>query len=175
MATRLLKNSEVEFARQVFEDKLPYGKVYLSDNFLPFNKETPVRRGTAVTVASASSFLLSRALRSYTIFFGPGPFKKGADDPDFGHTFIHELTHVWQGFHGTLGWEYMAQSLLAQGYAVMTLGSRDYAYEYKPGAPWGSYNVEQQAYLVEDWYVRGMSHDDERFPYIANHIRAGRK
>ena len=46
MATRLLKESEVEFARQVFEDKLPYGKVYLSSRFFPFNE------GTAVTVAS---------------------------------------------------------------------------------------------------------------------------
>lgn len=169
MATRLLKESEVEFARQVFEDKLPYDKVYLSDYFLPFND------GTAVTVASASAFALRRAWRSYTIFFGRGPFERGADGPDFGHTFIHELTHVWQGFHGVLGWEYMAQSMLAQGYAILTQGSRHKAYNYEPGAPWGSYNVEQQAYLVEHWYRRGMNTDDERFPYIANHIRAGRK
>jgi hypothetical protein len=174
MATRLLRESEVEFARRVFEDKLPYGRVYLSDNFLPFNKETPGRRGTPVTVASASSFLFSRALRSYTIFFGPDPFKQGADIPDHGHTFIHELTHVWQGFHGVLGWEYMAQSLLSQGYAILTKGDRDEAYKYEPGAPWGSYNVEQQAYLVEHWYMGGMSPGDVLFPYIANHIRAGR-
>jgi hypothetical protein len=169
MASRPLRKSEVEFARQVFEDKLPYDKVYLSGSFLPFNK------GTAVTVASASTFIPVRTLRGYTIFFGPEPFDEGADGHDFAHTFVHELTHVWQGFHGTLGWEYMARSMLAQGYAVLTLGSRHRAYDYRPGAPWGSYNVEQQALLVEHWFVNGMRPDDERYPYIADHIRAGRK
>ena len=169
MATRLLKESEVEFARQVFEDKLPYDKVYLSNRFFPFNEGTPV------TVASVASFIPVRTLRSYTIFFGPKAFDKGADSPGFGHTFIHELTHVWQGFHGLLGWEYMAQSMLAQGYAILTQGSRDKAYEYKPGAAWESYNVEQQAYLVEDWFRNGMTVGDERYTYIANPIRGGRK
>lgn len=167
MATRLLRESEMEFARQVFEDRLPYDRVYLSSNFFPFN------RGTAVTVASASSLIPVRTLRGYTIFFGPEPFEKGADGPGLGHTFIHELTHVWQGFHGTFGWEYMAQSMLAQGYAVLTRGSRHRAYDYELGAPWRSYNVEQQAFLVEHWFLDGMK-PDERYPYIANHIRAGR-
>lgn len=168
MASRLLRESEVEFARQVFEDKLPYDKVYLSSNYFPFNQ------GTAVTVASASAFIPWRAWRQYTIFFGPDAFELGADGPGLGHTFIHELTHVWQGYHGTLGWEYMAQSMLAQGFAVLTHGDRGRAYLYEPGSPWRSYNVEQQAFLVEHWYLRGMKPEDERFPYIANHIRAGR-
>jgi hypothetical protein len=167
MATRLLKESEVAFARQVFEDKLPYDRVYLSNNFFPFNE------GTAVTVASAASFVPVRTLRSYTIFFGLEPFKRGADDPEFGHTFIHELTHVWQGYHGVLGWAYMAQSMFSQGYAMLRHGNRNMAYEHKPGAPWKSYNVEQQALLVEKWFLEGMN-DDERYPYIVNHIRAGR-
>ena len=168
MATRLLKESEVAFARRVFEDKLPYDRVYLSDSFFPFNE------GTAVTVASVSSFVLVRTLRSYTIFFGPRPFREGADGPEFGHTFVHELTHVWQGYQGVLGWAYMAQSLLSQGYAVLAHGDRNKAYLYEPGAPWRSYNVEQQAYLVEDWFKRGMSETDERYTYIVNHIRTGR-
>jgi hypothetical protein len=167
MATRLLKESEVAFARQVFEDKLPYDRVYLSSNFFPFNE------GTAVTVASAASFVPMRTLRSYTIFFGLEPFKNGADGPDFGHTFIHELTHVWQGYHGVLGWAYMPQSLLSQGYAILRHGNRNKAYEHQPGSPWKSYNVEQQALLVEKWFMEGMN-DDERYPYIVNHIRAGR-
>lgn len=169
MATRQLRESEVEFARQVFEDRLPYDRVYLSSRYLPGNQ------GTAVTVASASSFIFVRGLRSYTIFFGPDAFEKGADSPGFGHTFIHELTHVWQGFHGALGWEYMAQSLLAQGYAILVHGSRLRAYDYKPGAPWGSYNVEQQALIVVHWFLNGMKPEDQRYPYIAEHIRAGRR
>ncbi|HEX8354579.1 MAG TPA: hypothetical protein VF611_16860 [Pyrinomonadaceae bacterium] len=168
MASRLLRESEVELAGQVFEDKLPYGRIHLASFYLPGNQ------GTAVTLASASSFLPVRALRNYTIYFGPEVFRGGADRPGFWDTFIHELTHVWQGYHGLLGWEYMAQSVLAQGYAILTRGVRDRAYDYEPGAPWGSYNVEQQARLVQDWFLDGMRADDERYPYIVNHIRAGR-
>ena len=168
MATRLLKGSEVEFARQVFEDHLPYGKVYLSSRYFPGNE------GTAVTVASLSSFLFVRTMRNYTIFFGPEVFREGADSPGARHTFVHELTHVWQGYHGFLGWEYMAQSMLAQGYAILTKGSRHRAYDYKPGAPWDSYNVEQQALIVQDWFAGGMKTDDPRFHYVQDHIRAGR-
>ena len=169
MATRLLKGSEVEFARQVFEDRLPYDKVYLSSRFFPFNE------GTAVTVASLSTFLLVRTLRSYTIFVGPEVFDEGADGPRFRDTFIHELTHVWQGYHGLFGWAYMAQSMLSQGYAILTQRNRNRAYDYKPGAPWESYNVEQQARLVQDWVLDGMKTDgDERYDYIAKYIRAPR-
>jgi hypothetical protein len=169
MATRLLKESEVEFARQVFEDKLPYEKVYLSSRYFPFND------GTAVTVASVSSFVFVRTLRSYTIFVGPEVYDEGADGPGFRGTFIHELTHVWQGYHGMLGWAYMAQSMLSQGYAMLTQRDRNRAYDYKPGEPWEDYNVEQQARLVQDWFQEGMKTDgDERYSYIVNHIRAPR-
>lgn len=168
MATRLLKESEVEFARRVFEDKLPYGRVYLSSRFFPFNEGTPV------TVASLSSFVLVRTIRSYTIFVGPAVYEEGADGPRFHDTFIHELTHVWQGYHGLLGWAYMAQSMLSQGYAILTQGDRNRAYDYKPGESWDKYNVEQQALLVQDWYRNGMNEADERYTYIANHIRAGK-
>jgi hypothetical protein len=116
-----------------------------------------------------------RTLRSYTIFVGPQVFGDGADGPRFRDTFIHELTHVWQGYHGVLGWAYMAQSMIAQGYALLTQHDRNVAYRYTPGEPWGSYNVEQQARIVQDWFLEGMkTTDDVRYPYIANHIRAPR-
>ncbi len=170
MASRLLKESEVAFARQVFEDRLPYGRVYLSSSYFPFNG----RSKTAVTAASLPTLVPARSLRSYIIFAGPEVFGGGADGPDFRDTFVHELTHVWQGYHGLLGWAYMAQSMLAQGYAVLTQGDRNRAYDYEPGEPWADYNVEQQALLVQDWYRNGMREDDERYRYIVNHIRAGK-
>ena len=168
MATRLLRKSEIEFARQVFEDRLPYDRVYLSSRFFPFNE------GTAVTVASLSTFVPVRTMRSYTIFAGPEVFREGADRPGVRDTFIHELTHVWQGYHGSLGWEYMVNSMIAQGHALLVQGDRNRAYDYKPGAAWDDYNVEQQALLVQDWYLNGMREDDERFTYIARHIRAAK-
>jgi len=168
MASRLLRQSEIDFARQVFEDQLPYNKVHLASYFLPGNKDV------AVTLASVSSLIPVRSMRNYTIYFGPEVFSGGADQPRFADTLIHELTHVWQGYHGGLGWEYMIESMIAQGHAVITQGDRGKAYDDKPGAAWGSYNVEQQAHIVQDWFSNGMKADDERYTYVANNIRAGR-
>ena len=168
MASRQLKNSEIEFARQVFEDQLPYGKVHLASYYLPGNQ------GVAVTLASVSSIIPVSSLRHYTIYFGPEVFREGADRPGVRDTFIHELTHVWQGYHSSLGWEYMVNSLIAQGHAIIAQGDRNRAYDYKPGGAWDDYNVEQQALIVQDWYLNGMREDDERFTYIARHIRAGK-
>lgn len=172
MPTRPLRESEVSFARQVFEDHVPYERVYLAGRFFPFNERTE----TAVTAASLSTFIPSRSLRSYTIFVGPKVYDEGADGPRFRDTFVHELTHVWQGYHGLLGWAFMAQSMLWQGYAVLAQGSRQRAYDYEPGKPWDDYNVEQQACLVQDWFLDGMKTvGDPRYVYIANHIRSPRR
>ena len=167
MASRLLKKSEIEFARRVFEKQLPYKKIHIAGYYLPGNQGVPV------TLASVSSIIPVRSMRNYTIYFGPEVYAEGADRPDTASTFIHELTHVWQGFHSGLGWEYMVESMIAQGHAILTQGDRNRAYDYKPGKPWEEYNVEQQALLVQDWFRNGMSEEDERYPYIADHIRAG--
>ena len=166
--SRLLKQSEIDFARQVFEDQLPYNKVHLASYYLPGNQ------GIAVTLASVSTLIPVRSLRNYTIYFGPDVFRDGADRPGVRDTFIHELTHVWQGYNGGLGWEYMVESMIAQGHAVITRGDRNRAYDYKPGADWNSYNVEQQALIVQDWFRNGCREDDERYSYVVNNIRAGR-
>jgi hypothetical protein len=169
MASRLLKKSEIEFARRVFEEQLPYGKIHIASYYLPGNQGVPV------TLASVSSLIPVSTLRNYTIYFGPEVFSDGADRPGVAATFIHELTHVWQGYHSGFGWEYMVQSMIAQGHAILTQGDRNRAYDYKPGKEWNEYNVEQQALLVQDWFRNGMSEDDERYNYIVNHIRAGQK
>ena len=168
MASRPLKKSEIEFARQVFQDRVPYNKVHIANYFLPGNDGVPV------TLASVSSIIPISSLRNYTIYWGPDVFDNGADRPGVRDVFIHELTHVWQGYHSGLGWEYMVQSMIAQGHAILTKGDRNRAYDYKPGQPWDSYNVEQQALLVQHWFSNGMRTDDARYTYIANHIRAGR-
>lgn len=168
MSSRLLNEAEIALARQVFENQLPYDKVHIASYYLPNNDGVPV------TVASVSSLIPKRSLRSYTIYFGRDVFENGADQPRTRDTLIHELTHVWQGHHSLFAWEYMIESMIAQGHAILTQGNRNRAYDYEPGKPWDDYNVEQQANIVEDWFINGMRTDDRLFPYIANHIRAGR-
>jgi hypothetical protein len=46
-------------------------------------------------------------------------------------------------------------------------------YSYTPGNPWSSYNAEQQASIVEDWFRGGMPASDPLYPYITDHVRTG--
>jgi hypothetical protein len=127
----------------------------------------------AVTVASGTELIPIKSLTDYTIYFGAEVFRDGAQTSGTRETFIHELTHVWQGHHSTFSWQYMVNSMLAQGRALIVHGNRGMAYEFTPGQPWNSYNVEQQAYIVEKWFARGMRTDSELYVYIAENIRVG--
>jgi hypothetical protein len=166
MSSRLINQTEIEMARQVFDDQLPFDKIHLANYFLPFN-DVPV------TLASVTSLVPIRSLRSYTIYLGSKIFDEGPDAPNNQSTLIHELTHVWQGHHSHFAWEYMIKSMIAQGHAILVTGDRENAYTYKLGKPWDDYNVEQQACIVADWFEGGMKNTDERFTFIVNNIRAG--
>jgi hypothetical protein len=169
LTSRLLNQEEEALARQVFEEQLPYGRISIANFYLPGNEGTPV------TMASGTALIPIKSLTEYTIYFGPDVFREGAHSARRS-VFIHELTHVWQGHHSTFSWEYMAESMLSQGRAIIKHGDRNKAYEYNLESlrPWDSYNVEQQANIVEDWFAGGMSETDPRFVYIKDNIRAGR-
>lgn len=170
LTSRLLNEDEEALARTVFEEQLPYGRISIANFFLPGNEGVPV------TVASGTALVPIKSLTDYTIYFGPDVFRDGAHAARTRNTFIHELTHVWQGHHGTFSWDYMVGSMISQGRAIIQHGDRNKAYEYELAnlQPWGSYNVEQQANIVEDWFGNGMSESDPRYVYIKDNIRAGR-
>ncbi len=168
LTRRLINKEEEALARQVFHDHLPYGNIYIANFFLPGNEDV------AVTVASGTELIPIKALTDYTIYFGPVVFSDGAHAPDTRETFIHELTHVWQGYHSTFSWQYMVNSMLSQGRALIFHGDRNKAYEFTPGKAWEDYNVEQQANIVECWFAGGMQTDSELYVYITESIRAGR-
>lgn len=54
---------------------------------------------------------------------------------------VHELTHVWQ---------------IQQGMAVVrrAIFNRKYRYTFKKGKPFFAYGIEQQAKMVEDFYIQ---------------------
>jgi hypothetical protein len=85
-------------------------------------------------------------------------------------TLIHELTHVWQGYHATFPDMYAVRAGLAQLVAVVS--SYD-PYTYGLGYSWDDYSIEQKAQIVEDWYTAGMSTADPRFAFIRDNIRKG--
>ena len=94
---------------------------------------------------------------------------------------IHELTHVWQGQHLV---PFMLNSAAHQSLsAIHNGGDVNKAYSYTVGKPWNKYNVEQQASIVEHWFMPanlcfdngpcggGMKTTDSRYRYIRDHIR----
>jgi hypothetical protein len=168
LTKRPLNEDEVALARQVFHDHLPYGRIYIANFYLPGNEGVPV------TMASGAEVIPVKSLAEYTIYFGPEVFRDGAEKPATRQTFIHELTHVWQGHHSTFSWHYMVNSMLAQGRAIIFHGDRNKAYNFTAGEAWDSYNVEQQANIVECWFAGGMETDSELYAYIDEHIRRGR-
>ncbi len=169
LRSRPLNREEEELARRVFRDKLPYNQISIANFYLPRNEGIPV------TVASGTAVIPIKSLTDYTIYFGPEVFDDGAH-LRCTHTFIHELTHVWQGYYARFSWQYMVNSIFNQGLAVIRHGDRNRAYRYDPEnlLPWESYNVEQQANIVEDWFIGGMLESDSRYVYIVDNIRAGR-
>jgi hypothetical protein len=169
LTKRRINEDEEALARQVFQDQLPYSNIHIANFYLPGNEDV------AVTVASGTELIPIKALTEYTIYFGPAVFSDGAlKTVKTRNTFIHELTHVWQGHHSTFSWQYMVNSILSQGRAIIFHGSRGKAYEFKAGKAWGDYNVEQQAYIVQSWFADGMKTDSELYVYITENIRAGR-
>jgi hypothetical protein len=75
---------------------------------------------------------------------------------------IHEATHVWQ--YQQVGSRYAFGALWGQLSATITTGSRRGAYEYKlsPQRPLASYGYEQQAQLLQDYYLRKW-HNEEYY------------
>lgn len=80
---------------------------------------------------------------------------------------VHETAHVWQGKNSTLALTYVFSSALNQ----CVHGAR--AYSYAVGQPWKSYNAEQQASLIEDWFAQGQPKTGALYPYIVNHVQKG--
>jgi hypothetical protein len=80
---------------------------------------------------------------------------------------VHETTHVWQGKNSTMALTYVFSSVLNQG---LHGGA---AYSYVAGQPWRSYNAEQQASIVEDWFRAGQPKSGALYPYIVNHVQKG--
>jgi hypothetical protein len=71
------------------------------------------------------------------------------------HTLIHELTHVWQMTHTPFK-SFVSCDAIITSVGVQTEdGTKGYFeyYDYVPGKSWDSYNVEQQAQIVADWWV----------------------
>ncbi len=197
IGVRPLDPWERAIAHSVFRDSLPYDRVFLTD----WN-----RMGDAVTLASSR-----RGEPTAYLINWPAGYLTTRAPADQPATLIHELVHAWQGENGVAPNAFVFQSSLAQ----LISGVKDFAtsgdwkgwnvhrgatYRFSienVGRPWRSFNVEQQAAIVQSWFMDesdriasvgtgrtrttnygsgvyggGHSEHDLRFPYIRDVIRA---
>jgi hypothetical protein len=85
-------------------------------------------------------------------------------------TLVHEMTHVWQYFNGTLTERH---AFFAHAHYSM-LGKDDDLYKYDVNDDsWDDMGFEGQAQLVEDWYKAGAKTEDQRYIFIENILYTG--
>lgn len=153
MASRKLNAAERQLAYSVFGNSIHYDAVSISDRAI---------EGQVITTHFSGAFTI-RWIRGYAGIMG--------DDGDKA-TFIHEMTHVWQGCNnGAWSGTYQVKSVVAQvrdgvrdivetedyGGTIKNWDRhRSAAYRLDAkhfGRSWSSFNVEQQGKIVETWYI----------------------
>jgi hypothetical protein len=178
---RDINRKEKALAKQVFIDTLPYEAIRVTNKLGLQNREytlvyqaVPELDWRCEERASqhSSATLGGEGEDTYHLNVGPEGFN-GMERSQYGReTLIHELTHVWQSCHSIWPASYIFNSAWHQLKAKVT--GKD-AYKYPPGDPWDSYNVEQQAHIVQDWFAQGQSTDSKLYKYIRNTIRSPKR
>ena len=166
MATsRNLKQDEVNEAKKVFKNSIEYQKVYIQEH-----------DGGVMVFA----YYDTAKGWHYIIFWNNDVYARSAILAGEARTFIHEMTHVWQGQHSTYPREYMIRSGASQTKGVFEdawekggrelvkrvwkegpidawHSYRDRAYAFSMndigGYNFNEFNVEQQASIIESWYA----------------------
>ncbi len=199
-----LHPEEVALAREVFGETIPYERIFISDTK---SKTQGITLATSPRRSRAKYLLLWSSAYKTNIAVANEHMRQ---------TFIHELTHVWQSQHtGLTAMSYMTRSAWHQfTYGVRDIYKngffsgtkrmleiigknftnewgvhRNYAYCFNSsdiGKDFRSFNVEQQALIIESWFAKHpffvneiqyqpgkQSKDDPRFPYVRDCIRPG--
>jgi outer membrane protein OmpA-like peptidoglycan-associated protein len=153
---RILTKHEAILIRNVFKTTAlpPLTQIRIRDG------ESPT--GTAITIPLDDL---------YNIMVGKKLFYLDLADKD-PSTLVHEMTHVWQYFQGTLSRAH-ALSAHAHRWAAgkLSKGYRgtNYLYEYDILTDsWNDMGFEGQAQLVEEWFSDGMGDEakDKRFCFV---------
>lgn len=78
---------------------------------------------------------------------------------------VHESVHVWQGYNDVFANSFFAEAMFCH------VTQSEEAYKFAPGEEWSSYNPEQQAMIVQNWFLAGMPESGPLWPYIKENFR----
>ncbi len=141
--TRPMLPEEITTAQTVFGSTIPYNKI----RFTNLNLQ-PGRAFTAPGV-DGNTYCNFGAL--FSGITNPMTAVKNDAYKAPGELMIHELAHAWQIAHNSF-WPGFICSALVNG-TEKKFGDNVYQYSPPPGPPWSSYNLEQQASIVNEWFA----------------------
>ena len=167
---RELTDFEIHEARQIFGDRLDYGKIRIFEgaklpNFLDdigrFIKKMPKREiGVKNAITLGNDCFFGRTLKTDEIT--DVNTELDASQLNEMSWLMHELTHVWQ--YQSMGWEYLWKAWEAQSKLrdkVYDLGKEeDLKKEREKGKTFRDFNLEQQGRLVQTYYERSKRKGD---------------
>jgi hypothetical protein len=162
---RAMLPPEIALAQKVFGSTLPYDNIQLT-NFSGLG-------GRAFTAPGVDGKTYCNLGLAFNNPLGPG----GSAYRNNGELLIHELTHAWQIAHNSFIPGFVCSAIVNQTNYVM--GDDVYAYG-SSGPPWSSFNLEQQAQIVNQWFAgdgnqsgKPMDPNGYYARYIAGNILAG--
>lgn len=173
-SARVMNTAEYAIVSRVFSDTLPWRYRIIVTNGAgldnrPFTIPTSLLTTLGATVAAGfagaiAGYLTSFINLAYLVNVGSAyaDMSRG-----YQNLLVHETTHVWQGKNSNLSLTYVFSSCISQ--CIRGTG----AYNYTAGSSWSSYNVEQQASIVEDWFASGEPESGSLWGYVRDHVRTG--
>lgn len=131
--------------------------------------------GLPTMVLEGPSRLSSLYCIGYLMNVGPTGYADMTANAGLQSLLVHEMTHVWQGHNAIFAMTYVINSAYNQckGMVVNGFNGRLDAYSYQPGRWFKTYNAEQQAHIVQDWFDSGEPQSGALWPYIRDNIRTG--
>lgn len=137
MSERALTAGEISLARRMFKDSIDYAKVKIHNKkyivFQPNNSGmTP--NGEMYVVGAGTYFVDYSVAKSYARGF-----------------FLHEMAHVWQYQLGILR---PVSAAIAESFRHGFNYAKAYDYELVAGKDLLKYRIEQQAQIIQDYYLR---------------------
>ena len=176
---RFIRDEEWNICQKVYGDTLPFRYRILITNALgaqgrPFTIPTSIFPAGAATflggaVGFAAGVIGSVGNVGYLVNVGAEGEKSMSTRGETERLLVHEMCHVWQGYNSVFALSYVMDSAISQ----CSLPDA-YAVSPNPQLPWENYNAEQQAKIVDQWYITDhMSDTSPRFKYIKYYLRKG--
>ncbi len=122
--------------------------------------------------AALGGYVASAGPQGYFLLVGPDGYAGMEKTKALSCSLVHETAHVWQGKASWFAMSYVYASVYWQFNAIL-MGTNPYGYNFTK--PWSSFNVEQKAEIVANWFSMGEStaSTDPFWPFVRDYVRKG--